>query len=192
MEPKCRDLLSSPTNDALPIMGTQMIRDIQASDMEAVTRIYNHYITHTTVSFEEAPVTARDMQARVDGVLASGFPWLVLEDGNGVAGYAYANVWNRRSAYRYTAEITVYLEPEATGRGGGTRLYGVLFDRLGKLGIRTVIGGIGLPNAASVALHEKMGLEKVAHFARVGYKFGQWLDVGYWQGGLGDMGDEDD
>lgn len=169
--------------------GGRVIREITPADIDAVTTIYNHYITQTTVSYEEAPVSGDEMQARVDKVLAAGFPWLVLEEQGQVIGYCYGNTWNARSAYRYTAEITVYLQHDVAGRGFGTRLYGVLFERLRGQGIRTVIGGIGLPNAASVALHEKMGLRQVAHFARVGFKFGQWLDVGYWQGELSETVD---
>ncbi|HEV7431928.1 MAG TPA: GNAT family N-acetyltransferase, partial [Steroidobacteraceae bacterium] len=93
----------------------------------------------------------------------------------------YASRWKGRCAYRYSVESTVYLEPLAVGQGLGTALYSALFARLQELGCHVVIGGIALPNAASVALHEKFGMRQVAHFAQVGNKFGRWVDVGYWQ-----------
>ena len=86
-----------------------------------------------------------------------------------------------RCAYRYSAEVTVYLDAAVVGQGLGTQLYTALFDSLRRSGCHVAIGGIALPNAASVALHEKFAMQKVAHFGEVGFKFGRWVDVGYWQ-----------
>jgi phosphinothricin acetyltransferase len=108
----------------------------------------------------------------------------VAEDAGAVIGYAYAAKWNARSAYRHTVETSIYLSHLSVSRGWGTRLYQTLFDMLRNQSIHVVIGGITLPNPASIALHEKFGIKKVAHFMEVGYKFGQWLDVGYWQSEL--------
>jgi phosphinothricin acetyltransferase len=105
----------------------------------------------------------------------------VAEIQNEVAGYAYASQWRSRSAYRYTAESTVYLDPVHTGKGIGNALYKDLIERLKAMGIHVVMGVITLPNPPSIALHEKLGFKKAAHFVEVGYKFGRWLDVGYWQ-----------
>ena len=102
-----------------------------------------------------------------------------------MVGYAYATKWKERSAYRFSAEVSVYLSNQVQGRGLGASLYETLFSKLKEGGINTVIGGITLPNPASVALHEKMGMKKVAHFENVGFKFNQWQDVGYWQLSLG-------
>lgn len=166
----------------------QLIRPVRAADIAAIADIYNHYITHTTVSYEEKCLNHSDMAARLNHVLEAGFPWLVAEVEGQVAGYCYAYRWHTRSAYRHTAEITVYLDPAFTGQGLGTALYQALFAALGHMHIRFVIGGISLPNPASVALHTRMGMRKVAHFEQVGFKFGQWLDVGYWQGELDSWG----
>jgi phosphinothricin acetyltransferase len=106
-------------------------------------------------------------------------------DAAGVRGYAYASRWKSRSAYRHTAEVTVYLEPAATRRGIGKRLYGALFDELRLGGCHVALGGIALPNDASVALHERVGMRKVGQLLAVGYKFGRWIDIGYWQLMLG-------
>ena len=157
-----------------------MIRPYQPTDTAACATVYNHYIRHTVVSFEEVEITEAEM-ARRAGKVQPDFPWLVWETAGQVLGYAYGAPWNERAAYRYAAESTIYLHPEATGQGIGTQLYQALLDQLQTQGITTVIGGIALPNAGSVALHEKLGFEKVAHYARVGYKFGRWIDVGYWQ-----------
>ena len=163
-------------------MAACSIRDASPADVAAVAAIYNYYIAETTVSYEEELLSATDMQKRVDAVQAGGFPWLVAEQGGQVVGFCYGNRWNGRAAYRYTAEVSVYLDSQYTGQGLGECLYKHLFSVLASQGIKTVIGGVSLPNPASVALHEKMGMQKVAHFSKVGYKFGQWLDVGYWQG----------
>jgi phosphinothricin acetyltransferase len=157
------------------------IRVAAAADGAALARIYNHYITHTVVTFEEAPVSDADMSARVAEISAAKLPWLVAQSPQGVSGFAYASRWKGRCAYRYSVESTVYLEPSAVGQGLGTALYSVLLTRLRELGCHTAIGGIALPNEASVALHEKLGMRKVAHFAEVGFKLGRWVDVGYWQ-----------
>jgi phosphinothricin acetyltransferase len=157
------------------------IRLAAATDGAALAQIYNHYVANTVVTFEEAAVSAGDMSARVDEVRAAKLPWLVAQSPAGVIGFAYASAWKGRCAYRYSVESTVYLEPIAAGRGLGTALYSALLASVQELGCHAVIGGIALPNAASVALHEKLGMRKVAHFAEVGYKFGRWVDVGYWQ-----------
>ncbi|MGH8253604.1 MAG: arsinothricin resistance N-acetyltransferase ArsN1 family B [Steroidobacteraceae bacterium] len=157
------------------------IRPATAADAAVLALIYNYYITDTVVTFEELPVTATDMDARLAETGNQELPWLVAQTDAGVQGYAYASRWKGRCAYRHSVEVTVYVEREAIGRGLGTQLYSALFAELARSGCHVAIGGITLPNAASVALHEKAGMRKVAHFREVGYKFGGWLDVGYWQ-----------
>jgi phosphinothricin acetyltransferase len=105
----------------------------------------------------------------------------VLEEAGQILGYAYATKWRARAAYRFSVEVSVYLASARRGRGWGKQLYTALLDDLAKRDVHAVIGGIALPNEASIALHEKMGFQKVAHFERVGFKNQQWIDVGYWQ-----------
>jgi L-amino acid N-acyltransferase YncA len=143
--------------------------------------IYNYYVTDTVVTFEEEAISPLHMAERLDEVRSTSLPWLVAEVAGQILGYAYASKWKGRCAYRLSTEITVYLERSQVGLGLGSRLYGDLLPRLEERGMHVVIGGIALPNPASVALHEKFGLGKVAHFAEVGFKFGRWIDVGYWQ-----------
>jgi phosphinothricin acetyltransferase len=158
-----------------------MIRPGQASDGEAIARIYNYYVRNTVITFEEEPVTALQIAERMSAIRALGLPWLVEEEGGRIAGYAYANRWMARSAYRFSIESTVYLDAGATGRGLGSALYRELLSALQGTDVRAVVAGIALPNPESVALHEKLGFEKVAHFKEVGFKLGRWIDVGFWQ-----------
>lgn len=157
-----------------------MIRAATADDAAAIVAIYNHYIATTTISFEERPVAPDEMAGRIRDVTAR-LPWLVFEDDGAVLGYAYATAWRVRSAYRFSAETSVYLAPGQGGRGIGTALYKALLARLREQGVHMAIGGIAQPNPASVALHESLGFEKVAHFKEVGRKFERWIDVGYWE-----------
>ena len=157
-----------------------MIRPATTADAAALAAIYNHYILHTIVTFEEEAITAADMAGRVAEITAS-HPWLVWAEGGKILGYAYAGKWKSRCAYRYAVESTVYLDHEATGRGLGTRLYAALIGELRQAKLHCVIGGVALPNAGSVALHEKLGFTKVAHFKEVGWKQDRWIDVGYWE-----------
>jgi phosphinothricin acetyltransferase len=157
-----------------------MIRMCTAADAAAVCAIYNPYVLETVVTFEEEPVCTAEMARRIGEVTAR-FPWLGAEEGGAIVGYAYATPWKVRAAYRHSVETTVYLAPGHAGRGVGTALYRELIELLRKAAVHAVIGGVALPNAASVALHEKLGFKKTAHFPEVGHKLGRWVDVAYWE-----------
>ena len=158
-----------------------MIRPAAADDAPAIARIYSHYVLSSTISFEELPASAQEMQRRIQAVQEQGLPWLVAELDGAVVGYAYATKWKERPAYRFSVETSVYLEAAFHGRGIASALYERLLDLLRQAGVHTVIGGIAQPNPASVRLHEKLGFERVALFREVGRKFERWIDVGYWQ-----------
>ena len=162
-------------------MGTAKIRAVELSDADALAEIYNHYVLRSVVTFEEEPISGAEMEQRIGAVRSSTLPWLVAETDGRAVGYAYASPWKTRSAYRFSVEVTVYLAPDSSRRGIGSMLYGELLSILQGLGAHAVIGGIALRNDASVALHEKFGFKKVAHFREVGFKFRQWIDVGYWE-----------
>lgn len=162
-----------------------IIRNATPQDAEGIAGIYNHYIENTVITFEEEPVSPNDFAKRIGDVLSASLPWLVAEQDGTILGYAYATPWKQRAAYRFSAEATIYLHPASGGQGIGSRLYGELLPTLQQRGIHAVMGGIALPNSASVALHEKFGFRKVAHFEEVGFKFGRWVDVGYWECVLG-------
>lgn len=157
------------------------VRGCAPDDIPQIREIYNHYIAHTTITFEEELLEVAQMQARIEACTRR-YPWLVSLDEQGrVAGYAYASRWKERAAYRHTAETTVYVRDGHAGQGHGRVLYDALLVALKDRGCHVALGCIAIPNEASVALHERFGFEKVAHFTEVGFKHGRWLDVGYWQ-----------
>lgn len=158
-----------------------IIRDAMLEDAPAMAAIYEPYVLETPITFEETPPSGSEMATRIEEVKSLALPWLVVEEEGRVAGYAYASRWKGRCAYRLSVEATIYLDEARTGRGLGSKLYAALLARLEERKLHAVIGGITLPNPASVALHEKLGFVKVAHFPEVGFKFGRFLDVGYWQ-----------
>jgi phosphinothricin acetyltransferase len=156
------------------------IRAATSADAAAIAAIYNWYVEHTVITFEVDPVPAAEMAQRIEAVLAA-HEWLVIERGGELLGYAYAGRFHARAGYRYTAESTIYLRDGLGGQGLGTTLYSELVRRILARGYRSLIGGIALPNEASVRLHEKLGFLKVGHLTRVGRKFERWIDVGHWQ-----------
>lgn len=162
-------------------MSDHTVRAATPTDADSLARLYNHYVENTVITFEETPVSAQEMASRIESVTGAGLPWLLAEHDGHLSGYAYATPFRPRSAYRFTVESTVYLAPEFAGQGVGTLLYRRLLEQLPPAGVHAVIGGIALPNEASIALHERVGFHKVAHLKQVGRKFDRWIDVGYWQ-----------
>jgi phosphinothricin acetyltransferase len=158
-----------------------VIRAGTPEDASSIASIYNHYVLNTAISFETDAVAPEEMASRVREVIDAGLPWVVAEVNDRVVGYAYASKWKGRCAYRFSVESSVYVATDHTGQGIGSKLYDALLDRLRAGKTHVVIGGIALPNEGSVALHERLGFRKVAHFNEVGFKFERWIDVGYWQ-----------
>jgi phosphinothricin acetyltransferase len=138
------------------------------------------YIRNSTITFEEIPVSSEEMRGRIESATQD-YPWLVYETDGKIVGYAYGRKWRDRAAYRNSVEAGTYLNPQFVGKGIGTELMEDLLGILKERSFHTVICGIALPNPASIALCEKFGFNKVAHFTEVGYKFNKWIDVGYWQ-----------
>lgn len=157
-----------------------MICEATAADAEEICAIYNHYVLQTAITFEERPVAMDEMVNRIERNRPV-LPWLVWRNGSELLGFCYANPWKGRPAYRRSVESTVYLRNGATRKGIGSQLYEALLSELRRGEFHSVLGGIALPNQPSVAFHEKFRFEKVAHFREIGYKFGRWIDVGYWQ-----------
>lgn len=162
-------------------MSSLVIRSATSADAWAIAGIYNYYIRHTVVTFEEQPLSTRAVEERISTVRAAGLPWLVVEHRDELMGYAYAGRFKERSAYRFCVETAVYLTHGKEGQGMGTRLYQELLETLGQQGIRSAVGLIALPNAASVTLHEKLGFRHTGTLQSVGFKHDRWVDVGYWQ-----------
>lgn len=157
-----------------------MIRPVLPVDAPALAAIYNPYIRGTTITFEEEPVAAEDMAARIAKVTEA-HPWLVWEEAGRVLAYAYASPWRTRAAYRHSTETAIYVAMDQQGRGIGTALYRALLDELRTRGFHLVLGGVALPNEASVRLHERLGFRKAGHMREAGRKFDRWIDVGFWE-----------
>jgi phosphinothricin acetyltransferase len=156
------------------------LRNVHPDDAPAICEIYNHYILESPATFEEIPIAPDEMRQRILETTRA-FPWFVCEEDGRLLGYSHARKWRERAAYRHSAEASVYLRPTAVGKGRGSALLEALLTELRARQIHCVIGGIALPNEASVALLEKFSFRQVAHFKETGYKFGNWIDVGYWQ-----------
>lgn len=157
-----------------------MIRLAELKDAEAICAIYNYYIVNTVISFEETPISVESMKERMAGIISE-FPYYVYEEDGKILGYGYATTWKSRSAYKYSVETSIYVNKDSKGLGIGTNLYECLLKELKVRGIHRAIAGISLPNMASVSLHEKIGFKKIAEFTEVGYKFDEWINVGYWE-----------
>jgi phosphinothricin acetyltransferase len=155
-----------------------LIRPSRDEDLPAITRIYGHHVLHGTGTFETTPPTLEDMTARRADVLGKGLPWLVVEDGGQVLGYAYGNWFKPRPAYRFSVEDSIYLAPEAAGKGLGRALLAELLAALERAGIRKVMAVIGdSANAGSVGVHTALGFERVGVVRSCGWKFDRWLDI---------------
>jgi L-amino acid N-acyltransferase YncA len=155
------------------------IRSAEASDAGAIAEIYRPYVDTSMISFETCAPEAEQIAERM--LTRPRLPWLVAVRDDAVVGYAYASAHRSRAAYRWSADCSVYLQEPEQGRGTGRRLYDALFGALRDLGYVNVFAGITLPNPASVGLHEAMGFTLVGSYRDVGFKFGAWHDVGWWQ-----------
>ena len=153
-----------------------MIRSVTQQDAASIAKIYNEYVLNSTITFETEPVTVEEMEKRIY-LLSKDFPYFVYEENNEILGYCYVHHWKEKAAYKYTLETTVYLSPNAKGKGIGTLLMTKLIDICKEQGYHNLIACITSGNEASFKLHTKLGFKKVSHFHEVGLKFNQWLDV---------------
>ncbi len=166
---------------------TVVIRSARAADIPAITRIYAHAVEHGTASFELAPPDEAEMGRRMDDLLGKGYPYLVAEDGEVLAGYAYAGPYRTRPAYRLTVENSVYIAHDRHRRGVGRALLAALIDACAACGFRQMIAVIGDSprQAASIRLHRALGFRHVGILEDVGFKHGRWLDSVLMQRALG-------
>jgi L-amino acid N-acyltransferase YncA len=162
-----------------------------ARDAAACVAIYAPYVSESSVSFEEVPPTAEQFAAHI-AATSERYPWLVLEDGGAVAGYAYATQHRARAAYRWAVDVGIYVDPRRHRAGAGRMLYESLFELLRRQRLHSACAGITLPNAASIGLHRALGFEHVGTYRSIGWKAGSWRDVSWWQLHLapGDAGDD--
>lgn len=149
-------------------------------DAAGCAAVYSPYVAHTPVSLEEEPPGPDAFADRIARIIPR-YPWLVAHDGEVLAGYAYASLHHERAAYRWAADVAVYVGERHRGQGVGRALYGALLPLLVAQGVRMACAGITLPNEASVGLHEAFGFSPVGVYRRVAWKIGSWWDVGWWQ-----------
>lgn len=157
-----------------------MIREVQLEDAQAICNIYNYYVENTVITFEEDLVPVSEMEHKIQKTKNT-HPWLVYEEGGKILAYAYGSPWRVKSAYRFSAELTIYSDVDRKKKGVGLELYSELLKQLGAMGVHAVYGVITVPNEKSNRLHEKLGFIKCGHFTEVGFKFNKWIDVGYWE-----------
>ena len=161
-------------------MSTIDLRLAEVADFAPIAAITNHYIRTTAIHFGTTEVTEAELRALWQEHHDL-YPWLVACRDGSVIGYAKAGVFRARAAYRWSTETGIYVAPEVLARGLGKLLYARLLAMLRTQGFHTAIGGIALPNEASVRLHERLGFHHCGTFARAGRKFDRWHDVGFWQ-----------
>ncbi|WP_315926321.1 GNAT family N-acetyltransferase [Mesorhizobium sp. SP-1A] len=178
-------------------MSNFTVRAAGPADLDRVTAIYADAVANGTASYELEPPGRSEMEARFDALIAAGFPYLVADDAGAVLGYAYAGAFRARPAYRFIVEDSVYVAPEAKGRGVGMALMRELIEAVRALGFRQIVAviGDGSPDSASVRLHEKLGFSHCGTLTGSGYKHGRWLDTVFMQlalnGGNGPPPDPD-
>lgn len=164
------------------------IRIAAISDAEAIAEIYAPIVTDTGISFEDVAPTGEEIAERIELTLKA-FPWLVFEKDGDVVGYAYAAAHRTRAAYRWSCETSVYVGEGARRTGAARKLYTALFDALRNLGYVNALAGITLPNEPSVGFHQAMGFELIGVYKSIGFKSGEWRDVGWWNYPLQSLGD---
>jgi phosphinothricin acetyltransferase len=156
------------------------VRDAAATDAEACAAIYAPYVTDSAITFEIDPPGTAEMAERI-AQAQSTHAWLVAEDEDRVVGYAYGGPMKPRAAYRWSCEVSVYLEPGRRRTGAGRALYEALFTRLTARGYRTAVAGMTLPNPASEGLHKSLGFEPIGTYRNIGWKLNNWHDVAWVQ-----------
>jgi phosphinothricin acetyltransferase len=163
------------------------VRPVRRSDLAAVADIYEHYVLHSVATFDETPRSAEEWEAKLDELAARGLPFLVAEEAGKVLGFAYAGPWRPKPAYRHTVEDTVYLAPDATGRGLGGALLAEVIDACARAGVRRMIAVIADTGSdASATLHRRFGFTDAGRLTAVGHKHGRWIDTLLLQRSLSD------
>ncbi|HFU3800567.1 TPA: N-acetyltransferase family protein [Streptococcus suis] len=165
------------------------IRSARIEDAADLVAIYAPYVEKTAITFETQVPTVSEFASRIEKTFGK-FPYLVAVEEGKLLGYAYASTYYDRAAYDWTVELSVYIQQEARGKGIGSMLYDALEEDLTARGFKNFLACIALPNPASISLHEKRGYEQVAHFKKVGYKFGSWHDIVWLQKSLVGENDE--
>ena len=157
-----------------------MIRTFQIKDTQQLLDIYNYYVINSVATFDDKALSIETFSEKITDI-NNNYPFIVFEEYNKILGYAYGSKFRPKPAYNKTAESTVYVKQGEHGNQIGTLLYKELLTLLKKENYHVILGVLTLPNEASVKLHEKFGFKQVADLKQVGFKFGKWQDVGFWQ-----------
>lgn len=157
-----------------------MIRAFHTNDTKELLDIYNFYVLNSTSTFDDVPLTFEEFSEKLTHI-SSNYPFIVFQENDEILGYAYGSKFRPKPAYNKTVESTVYVKNGLLGKQIGTKLYSELLKLLKQKKYHIVLGVLTLPNDASVKLHEKFGFTQVADLKQVGFKFGKWQDVGFWQ-----------
>jgi phosphinothricin acetyltransferase len=160
---------------------TTVIRLATPADAEGIAEVYRPYVEDSRISFEDVAPRPEEMARRLIGETPGLYPWLVVNGDGRIAGFATSSPFRTRRAYRWSVETGIYLAPEACGRGTGRELLSTLLQLLTRQGFVSAVGAIALPNEPSVRLHETLGFANSGTYRQVGFKFGEWIDVGLWQ-----------
>jgi L-amino acid N-acyltransferase YncA len=165
-----------------------VIRDANETDAEAVQAIYAHHVLNGTASYDIEPPSVDFIRDKIRQIREAGWPFVIGELESEIAGYAYATQFRDREAYRFTAEDSIYVHPQMTGRGVGKRLLKSLLERSAESDFRTIVAVIGGAEPASIAVHSALGFEEVGRLKAVGWKKERWLDSVYMQRTIGSEG----
>lgn len=152
------------------------LRIATKEDGTALAAIYAYYVENTAITFEYVAPTAEEFGERITHKLEK-YPYIIAEENGRAVGYAYADMYRERAAFNWSCELSVYVDKSETGKGTGRRLYNALIELLRVQGFISVVASITYPNEASVALHEKMGFTHLGTMHNIGFKFGRWLDL---------------
>lgn len=163
------------------------LRNAEPLDIVRITAIYRESVANGTASYEITPPGVDEMEERFKAITGQGYPYIAaISDDGTLIGYAYASAFRTRPAYRWLVEDSIYLAPEAQGKGVGKALLGELLIRCTDLGFRQMVAVIGGASPASVAVHRSLGFEMVGTLKGTGFKHGTWLDTVFMQAALGD------
>ncbi|MDR3112607.1 MAG: GNAT family N-acetyltransferase [Elusimicrobiota bacterium] len=157
-----------------------MIRPVELSDSNEICEIYNYYVENTAVTFEEKKLSLQETKKRITEISLK-YPYFVYKNTEGIAGYCYANYFRSYSAYKYTAELSIYLKKDIVRQGCGTELFTCLLDELKNTKTHIALSVITVPNQASIKLHKNFGFKKVGYLTESGYKLGRFHDVSFWE-----------
>jgi len=168
--------------------GRLTLRPAVISDAGVILDIYTHFINNTSITFEEEVPSADSFRHRMEDIMAE-YPFLVAEDGGRIAGFAYAHRHQSRAAYKYSAELSVYLRPHYTGLGIGSVLCRTIIDLLKLQNVQTVYSAVSLPNDPSCAMHKALGFHEAGLWRNTGRKQGRWLHIQWYELVIGDYPD---